>query len=105
VARISATTTSSKVVNNLMVAQPRKNFHSFKENKFSLIYSQGLETCIMLILPTSSHSTLISFSIYYKVFQLVFFFQNTVLYDFKWCYVISLSIAKFIEDEFMSMER
>ena len=35
---------------------------------------------------------------------MAFFFQNRVLYDFKVCYVISLSIAKIIEDELMSME-
>jgi len=81
-----------------MVAQPRQNFHSFKENKFSLIYSQGLETCALLILFTSSNSTLILFSIYYYIFQVVFFFQNTVLYDFKVCYVILLSISKIIVD-------
>jgi hypothetical protein len=34
VAGIGATTTSSKVVKNPMVAQPRKNFQSFQENNF-----------------------------------------------------------------------
>jgi len=40
VAGISVTTTSSRVVNNLMVAYPRKHFLPFQENKFSLISSQ-----------------------------------------------------------------